>query len=58
MFSHLSVPLLSSTPCDSGQGEGKVKLDIMNLVAAGSPLTDIGFVWVFCSEYRGVSVTL
>ena len=24
MFAHLSVPLLSSTPYDSGQGEGKV----------------------------------
>ena len=30
----------------------------MNLVAAGSPLTDMGFVWVFCSKYGGVSVTL
>ena len=27
-----------------GQGEGKVKLHTMNLVAAGSPLTDMGFV--------------
>ena len=39
-----------------GQGEGKRKLHTMNLVAAGSPLTDMVFVWVFCSKY-GVSVT-
>ena len=40
------------------QGEGKVKLHTMNLVAAGSPLTDMGFLRVFCSKYGGVSVTL
>ena len=27
-----------------GQGEGKVKLHTMNLVAAGSPITDMGCV--------------
>ena len=31
-------------PMIQGQGEGKVKLHTMNLVAAGSPLTDMGFV--------------
>ena len=41
-----------------GQGEVKVKLNAMNQVAAGSPLTDMGFVQVFCSKYSGVSVTL
>ena len=40
-----------------GQGEGKVKLHTMNLVAAGSPPTDMGFVLAFCSKYGGVSVT-
>ena len=41
-----------------GQGEVKVKLNAMNKVAAGCPLTDMGFVRVFCSKYSGVSVTL
>ena len=45
-------------PMTQGQGEGQVKLHTMNLVAAGSPLTDMGFVCVFCSKYGGVSVTL
>ena len=40
------------------QGEVKVKLNIMNQVASGSPLTDMGFVRVFCSKYSGVSITL
>ena len=40
------------------QGEVKVKLHTMNQVAAGSPLTDMGFVRVFCSNYSWVSVTL
>ena len=31
-------------PMTQGQGEGKVKLHTMNLVAAGSPLSDMGFV--------------
>ena len=31
-------------PMSQGQGDGKVKLHRMNLVAAGSPLTDMGFV--------------
>ena len=39
-----------------GQGEGKVKLHTMNLLAAGSPLTDMRFARVFCSKYGGVSV--
>ena len=29
-----------------GQGEGKVKLHAMNLVVAGSPLTDMGSVFI------------
>ena len=41
-----------------GQREVKVKLNAMNQVAAGSPLTDMGFVQVMCSKYSGVSVTL
>ena len=40
------------------QGQGKLKLHTMNLVAAGSPLTDMGFIRVFCSKYGEVSVTL
>ena len=40
------------------QGEGKVKLHIMNLIAASSSLTDMGFVCVFWSKYGGVSITL
>ena len=40
------------------QGEVKVKLHTMNQVAAGSPLTDMGFVRVLCSNYSWVSVTL
>ena len=35
-----------STPMTKGQGEGKVKLHTMNLVAVRSPLTDMGFVRV------------
>ena len=38
-----------STAMTEGQGEGKMKLHRVNLVAAGSPLTDMGFVRVFCS---------
>ena len=45
-------------PMTQGQGEGKVKLHTMNEVVAGSPLTDMEFVCLFCSKYSGVSVTL
>ena len=41
---HLVWLYYHSTLMTQGQGEGKVKLYTMNLVAAGSPLTDMGFV--------------
>ena len=40
-----------------GQGGGKVKLHKMNLVEAGSPITNMGFVRIFCPKYGGISVT-
>ena len=41
-----------------GQGEDKVKLHTMNLVAAGPPLRDIYIFLEICSKYSGVFITL
>ena len=40
-----------------GQGEGKVKLHTMNLAAAGSPLTDMGFVCILLKIWWSIHNT-
>ena len=53
-----SVVQIIHSPMTQGQGEGMVTLYTMNQVPGCSPLTDMGFVWVFCSKDSGVFVIL